>query len=954
MKRLLHLDKLTWALLALMALMLFLLGYLLSIDRDIAGYTFYQEKIRAMRLLDKEFDNFLLQKIEAQNYEDINRKLVRFEKLLDYFEKQNLASEYGPRSLTLLHRIKKRYAAKRHAIERFKSDNAAALNSIHYLFDLRRTITEDRSLPQPILKRIDAIMFKLMQLIVGLHPSTASLEASLEAYRRAIAPSNHLYLHYFLKHSLNLMESFKQLTATSLKGRRIPLESAIQAFGKRIATVYEEKIATEKRIALLFFVLSFAMLVAIFFLNRRERRTYKRLQAFMYAVENSDNTIVMTDPQRNIVYVNELFEKTTGYSKEEAIGQNPRILKSGEQDESFYAEMNATLDAGKKWEGVFINKRKDGSLYYEKASIVPVYIDGELANYLAIKLDITEYVEQRNRLRLAATVFDNAQEMIMITDRNNRFVSVNPAFTTVTGYSEEEVKGQTPGILKSGRHDDAFYEKMWERIEKTGKWHGKIYNRIKSGEVIPGWLTISAVYDDKGEVLNYIGMITDLREIIDSQERAEYLAYHDIITGLPNRARFEEHLFHALEVAERNENALAVLFIDLDRFKVINDTLGHDIGDLLLKEVSNRIRAVLRKSDMLARIGGDEFVAVLETIRSAEDAAYVCEKILKNIAQPYRVGNNTLNVSASIGVALYPDNGTSLTELIKNADNAMYLAKSLGKNNFQFFMPELSRKMHRRLEIEQGLIHALENREFYLVLQPQYHLLYRSVEGAEALLRWKSESLGIVPPDEFIAVAEETGRINEIGRFVFEEACAILKRFDHEGLGLDTIAVNVSSKQFTQRDLPDIFHRIALTHGIEPGRITLEMTERYIMDTSSYDGTILARFRELGFRISVDDFGTGYSSMSYLKELPIDTIKIDKSFIQDIPEDSSDKEITKAIIALSHSLGYKTVAEGIENEAQERFLVESGCLIGQGYFFARPLPVEEFAGFLRRHAKASK
>jgi diguanylate cyclase (GGDEF)-like protein/PAS domain S-box-containing protein len=950
-RKLFHTDKQTWAILLLALLTAGLLGYLISIDRDIQSFNNYETTMQRMLLLDRTFDNFLLRKIEAQNYETINRKLDEFERLLEYLKSQPLSREYDLDTTPLLASIEKTYREKRENIERFKSYNAAALNSIHYIFDLRRTLANDPEIPTKLQTKLDTILFELMQLILGIHPSMEALKRSLEELKVSIQPLRNRHLFLYLDHSVSLMASVKKLYDTSRRGRALPLSSRIATLKNRLEKAYEHKIFVEKVIALLFFVISFSVLLTLAWLNQMARKTYKRLQAFIYAVENSDNTIVMTDPDRNIVYVNEVFEKATGYTREEAIGQNPRILKSGEQDESYYAEMNRTLDAGKKWEGIFINKRKDGTLFYEKASIVPVHIDGELTNYLAIKLDITEYVEQQKRLRLSAAVFENAQESIFITDRENRIVSVNKAFTAITGYTEEEVLGKNPNILKSGHHDEEFYRKMWYAIERTGTWHGRIDNRVKSGEIIPGLLTISTVYDEKGNVLNYIGMFTDLRDIITSQEKAEYLAFHDVLTGLPNRARFEEHLTHVLEVAERMDHRIAVLFIDLDRFKVINDTLGHDIGDELLKKVSERIRSTLRKSDHLARIGGDEFVAILETIQSAEDAAYVCEKILQVIAEPFRIGNNTLNISTSIGVALFPDNGRDITELIKNADNAMYLAKSLGKNNFQFFMPELSRRMHRRLEIEQGLTNALKNGEFWLAYQPQYRLDDHTLYGAEALLRWESPALGIVPPDEFIPVAEETGKITAIGRFVFEEACKTLARLDAEGYRLDNIAVNVSSKQFTDKSFPDFITDTVKRYGLTPDRITLEITERYIMDTSAYDDKLLDTFKEMGFGISVDDFGTGYSSMSYLKKLPIDTIKIDKSFIQDIPHDVSDNEITKAIIVLTESLGYKAVAEGIENVEQEAFLIEHGCHYGQGYFFSRPLAFDDFIRFVSENTQ---
>ena len=954
MKYFLRMDRLTYLIVGLLIMVAMLLAYLFSVDRDINHYHTYSSRLQHMLLLDKSFDNFLLKKIEAVNYSMINGRLETFQKELDYFKSRPLNSEYDRNFRRPLETIERSFHEKENVIEHFKSYNSAAINSIHYIFDLRKTLANDVTIPLGVQVQLDTILFELMQMILGIQNSPERLLTTLDIMKQTIVPIRNRYLRYFQNHSYALMESVKNLEETAEKAHSIGLRNHIVSMQKELKEAYTQKIFIEKTITLLFFGISFIMLFVIAYLHQKSRETHQRLKAFMYAVENSDNTILMTDPQRNIVFVNEVFEKTSGYSREEAIGQNPNILKSGLQETSYYAEMNRVLDEGKKWEGEFINKRKDGSLFYEKASIVPVFVNGELTNYLAIKLDITDYVEQQKKLKLSAAVFENTQESIFVTDRQNRIISVNRAFTTITGYRKDEVIGKNPRLLKSGRHDKNFYRKMWHALEHTGKWHGKIYNRTKSGEIVPSWLTISTLYDEEGNVLNYIGMLTDLREIIHSQERAEFLAYHDTLTGLPNRAYFEEHLFHTLETAKRNGSTLAVLFIDLDRFKVINDSLGHDVGDMLLKSISERIRSTLRKSDMLARIGGDEFIVVLETIHTAEDAAYVCNKILETIDEPVVIGSQTLTISASIGVAIYPENGSTITDLIKNADNAMYHAKNLGRNNFQFFVPELSREMHRRLEIEQGLTTALGKQEFRLVFQPQYRLTDRSLSGAEVLLRWTNPTLGHVTPDEFIPVAEETGKIGEIGKYVFKEACRALADFDALGIRLDSISINVSSKQFSQKNLPDIFLKIAESHGIDPQRITLEMTERYIMDTSTYDNTILQQFQSLGFRISIDDFGTGYSSMSYLKKLPIDSIKIDRSFIQEIPYDMNDNEITKAIIALSKSLGYKVVAEGIEHEEQERFLIENGCLLGQGYYFCRPLEMDAFIAFIRKNSDIAK
>ena len=948
MKWLQRFDPIFAAIFALLLLLAGLLTFLLTIDREVERFRSDETAVQRMMRLDRSFDNFLLRKIEAINYETINDRMERFETILERFARRPIDREYGPAVRKTLEKIETAYRKKQERIERFKSYNAEAINTLHYLFDLRKSLVNDPHLDQRIQMGLDSAFFDLMQFTMGVTESPRQALKTLARLRQETASISCPNLERFFRTAETFAKTVQRLKTVRAEAAAIPLAATVQTLRRQLEASYNRQIRIEKGIALFLFLLTFGALLTAAYFYHTTKKAYKRLKAFMYAVENSDNTVVMTDVNRRITYVNEAFEKGSGYSRDEAIGQNPRILKSGLQDESFYAEMNRTLNRGEKWEGIFINKRKDGSLYYEKASIVPIRIDGELTGYLAIKLDITQFVEQQQKLKLSAAVFENAQESILITDADGRILSVNHSFTAITGYSEEEVKGKTPSLLKSGMHDEEFYRRMWHSITQTGQWHGKIYNRAKNGEIIPMWLTITALYDEKGNVLNYIGMQTDLREIIENQEKAEYLAYHDILTGLPNRAYFEERLFRTIEVAKRNETILAVLFIDLDRFKIINDTLGHDIGDLLLKEVADRIKATLRKSDMLARLGGDEFVAVLETIRNAEDAAHVSEKILEALTEPFRIGSHTFNVTASIGIALFPDNGETIVDLIKNADNAMYLAKNMGKNNYQFYMPELSRQIRRRLAIEQGLGKAKLEEEFWLAYQPQYRIDDHSVYGAEVLLRWESPDLGIVPPDEFISVAEETGKINRIGLFVFEKACETLRKLDEMGIHLDSISVNVSSKQFLDRELPQTFLRIAESHGIEPQRVILEMTERYIMDTSSYDDQMLQTFRSMGFRISVDDFGTGYSSMSYLKTLPIDTIKIDKSFIQDIPEDANDREITKAIIALSKSLGYKVVAEGIEHEEQEAFLLEHGCRYGQGYLFARPLDEEKFFDFLKK------
>jgi diguanylate cyclase (GGDEF)-like protein/PAS domain S-box-containing protein len=680
---------------------------------------------------------------------------------------------------------------------------------------------------------------------------------------------------------------------------------------------------------------------------QRVRKTTRELRAFRYAIENSDNAIIITDKDRHIEYVNEVFELHTGYTKDEVIGENPNILKSDLLSDDFYKEMNKTLDAGEKWQGELINRRKDGVLLYEKSSIVPIFLEGELVQYLAIKLDITDYKEQQQKLQQSATVYETIGDGIMITDSEKKILSINPAFVQMFGYEEEELIGQEPMIISSLKQDRSFYKRMWYSLTRRDRWSGKMYNRTKSGKILPTWLTITVVRDKIGAIANFIAVYTNLEGIIEMEEKVDFLAYHDSLTHLPNRAQFEREIVRIFDIAKINNEKIAILFIDLDRFKVINDTLGHHIGDEMLIYLAKRIKNVLRKDDLFARIGGDEFVIVLDPLKARENAALMAEKILSVVREPIQVQNYHLNTTASIGIALYPDDGAEKSEIIKHADSAMYHAKESGKDRYEFYSKQLSIDIQLRLDLEQELKHALKKKELYVHYQPQYDLKSGKVSGAEALLRWDNPSLGQVSPALFISVAEETGMIIDIGYFVFEEACREYMHWKEQGLDINSISVNISSVQFREDDLFENFKKVIEKVGISPQNIEIEITERFIMEYSTSNLTILEELRNIGCQISIDDFGTGYSSMSYMKSLPLDTIKIDKSFVIDLPHDTHDIEVSKAIIALSKSLGYQVVAEGIENELQEAFLRENGCNIGQGYYFAKPMDSSAFVAFVK-------
>ncbi|MEJ2414652.1 MAG: EAL domain-containing protein [Sulfurimonas sp.] len=677
------------------------------------------------------------------------------------------------------------------------------------------------------------------------------------------------------------------------------------------------------------------------FLYIKTAKAQKELLAFKYAVQHGDNSIVLTDPERNIVFVNDVFEKVTGYTAEEVIGKNPRILKSDLQDPQTYVEMYEQLEQGKSWKGELINKRKNGSLFYERASIVPIFLNDNLINYLAIKLDITEYIQKNKVLRQAASVFDNTEEAIIIADVEGNVVSVNKAFEEMYGYNMDDLAGHDLSILHSGKHDQNFYTHMWDEILHNDVYKGKMINKAKDGEEIPVWTTIKTVRDKDNQILNYIDVQTDLRAIEKSEAKADYLAYHDPLTGLYNRVSFEEFLAHALLIAKRNKQQLAILFIDLDRFKVINDTLGHDIGDQVLINVSERLQSILRESDFISRWGGDEFVVILHDVVSQSFVAMVARKIIEFLKEPIYIDHHHFAITASIGISMYPENGIDDKTLIKYADSAMYQAKENGKNNFYFYTQEFSEEAQEKLNIDIALHNALEKNEIYMVFQPQYSLKDNKIVSVEALVRWENETLGLVPPDKFIPIAEDNGYIVDLGYFIFEESCKKYKEMKKGGVDLQWIAINVSSIQFKEVGLLEILQSTIKRYDMKPSEIEIEITERFLMDNTEANIKKIQEFRDHGFKISIDDFGTGYSSMSYLKQLPIDTIKIDKSFISDINDGSSDNAIIEAIIALSKTLNYTIVAEGIETQEQQKFLVRHQCDIGQGYLFSIPKQSQE-------------
>ena len=558
--------------------------------------------------------------------------------------------------------------------------------------------------------------------------------------------------------------------------------------------------------------------------------------------------------------------------------------------------------------------------------------------------DITARKEEEAALRLAARVFESSGEAILITDAKAQAVAVNHAFIEMTGYRSEEVLGKNPRFLASGRHDTEFYRTMWGDIANHGYWQGEIWDKHKSGRIYPKWMSITAVRDTKGEVVNYVSIARDTTEQTEAEKNIHFLAYYDVLTGLPNRTLLRDRLGQMIAVSHRDKQQFALLFMDLDRFKYINDSMGHSVGDRLLQAVALRIQEQVREEDTVARLGGDEFIVLLRETGEC-GAATVAKKLLETLATPYDLDGHVISTQASIGISIFPDFAHDADTLIKNADMAMYSAKEEGRNNYQFFKQDMNFRVDLLFSMEKDLRLALERGEFTLNYQPQADLSTGKLCGVEALLRWRHPVKGAVSPAEFIPVAEETGQIVPIGEWVLRTACTQMVEWRKQGMTDLTMAVNLSMRQLRQPMLVELVKSVLKETGLEPRYLELEITEGIMMGDNRIAMNFLSEMHELGVQLSIDDFGTGFSSLNYLKKLPVHKLKIDQSFVRDIETDESDAAIIRSIISLGHRLNLRVIAEGVETQEQLDFLRIRGCDEMQGYFYARPMPAAEFAIF---------
>ncbi len=773
-----------------------------------------------MRISNIRLNNFITQKFTFINYDEVVKETNNFNTLLENLKKPKIYNRFNKKSKLYLKNIENDFEKKSYLLEHFKTINASTINAVPYLFDLAQAIKKEKKLNLHELNILGKAVTDTLKLSLNIKLNHNILQKDIENIKQLNEKYHDIkfsYLYMNIKATINNITSLYKIVK---EYKKINLDTNLL---KLLTILEEEHTLTNKKeslFSIVWLIMSFIFLTFFIYIYTKHIKTNEELESFKLAVENSDNSIVITDTNRNITYVNDAFTKATHYDKKEALGQNPRILKSGHLPEDFYKEMNETLDKGKKWTGEFINKDKYGKIYYEKASITPIIKKEKLTGYLAIKLDITDYIEQKKKI--------------------------------------------------------------------------------------------------------------------------EFIAMHDALTELPNRRNFEEHIQKCLKIVQDKKSSLVVLFMDLDGFKHINDTLGHYIGDSLLISIAKKLTNHVSKHDHVFRIGGDEFAVILHMkSEHIKECDKVAERLLKIISEPIVIDSYTLKITASIGISIYPQDGLDAKTLLKHADSAMYEAKLEGKNCIKHYKKEFSDSLMKRLKIEQALSNAFKNKEFSVVYQPEYSLKTNKIVGFEALLRWHSKELGQISPSYFIPVAEDVGLIDEIGKMVFKEVCSNYKILKKRFSNLNMITVNVSSVQLMNENLFETFTYILKTENLQARNIGLEITETHIMKDITKSNILLKRFSNFGFKILIDDFGTGYSSMNYLKKLPIDILKIDKSFIDNICEDTSDIKIVKAIIAISKSMNYDIIVEGIEKKAQEKILRDLGANYAQGYFFSKPKSIDE-------------
>ena len=673
----------------------------------------------------------------------------------------------------------------------------------------------------------------------------------------------------------------------------------------------------------------------------------RRLTALM---ENTAVIFSMCNVHGNYIFANRSFLTFFALDEERVIGKSDFQLFDSALAASFWNAAIESLRTRQPVKAEHVIEHGDGCHYLQTTHQTLFDTTGNPVALIMEAEDITTRRHAENQLRITAKVFDQSGEAIVVTDQHGVIQTTNLAFSRITGHSTQEAFGKPIGkLLSSGRHSKDFYEDMWRALKENGFWQGEIWNRRKNGEVFPEWLTINRVDDQEGHIEHFVSVFSDITDIKNAQRKAEYLAAHDVLTGLPNRTLFHDRLRHSLAQARRKNERVALMFIDLDNFKTINDTLGHDFGDELLQQAAARLQQVMRDVDTVARLGGDEFTAILSDC-DAEAANIISRRIVDELAASFSIQSRQLFVSASVGVAFYPEDGQDSNSLVKAADTAMYRAKELGRNRVEFFVPDLHVRLLKRATMESALRAALDMNRLRLVYQPKYSMEHgHPMIGAEALLRWHDPQLGHVSPAEFVPISEASGLIIELTHKVEQMLLDKIATWIKLGLNPPPIAFNCSPRSIREVGMASAIVKAIERKGVPSSLLQIEITESALLENSSVVIANLNELHDCGIKISIDDFGTGYSSLSYLKRLPLSELKVDKSFVDGLGQDADDEAIAQAVLGLAQALKLKSVAEGVESALQMNWLNEHGCDVVQGYFLSRPLEADAFEDLLARN-----
>jgi len=872
-------------------------------------------------------------------------KLIHFDGIVQSIKNLNEARKTAAHQITqiqpltqtplgeLLTNLNQEISERLKNIERLKAKVALARNSNNFLLAAVRKYTHQNGIAN------SALALRALNEVQGYHlfqtpERFENTQSILKLLRQQAETAGDKELKIVLRHMEVSFFATQDVSALLNNMFASNSQKAVDSllFTLNKIQVHRQNMSNGNRYLLLGVAIIIFIVLAYVFIRWNQARTKSQQvsELFQDAAESMPEGFAFFNPKQKLAFWNSTFEKI--YSP---LGKRLKKGMSLNEFKNAQEEVNLLEKTEPQADGSTLDFFKNGRW------VLSSNTDMKQGGQTLVRVDLTDQKNAQEQLLLSAAVFQTASEGMMVTDANDTIKMINPAFSAITGYSEEDVLGKTPQILSSGHHDKSYYEKMFLALQRNGIWQGEIWNRRKNGEVYPEWLSITTIYDDEGNVKQRVSLFTDITSRKKSEERIHHQANYDSLTDLPNRNLFIDRLSQSINHAKRNNQRIAMLFLDLDNFKHINDTLGHAVGDELLQHVSQRLCSEFRTSDTIARLSGDEFVIIINDVTRTYEIELVIQRLLENLSEPYQLNNHTTYTSASVGATFYPDDGQTVESLLQNADAAMFQAKEKGRNTFCFFTPEMNTRAQERHMLETALHGALKNEDFILHYQPIVDPVSQTVVSTECLVRWNDPERGLVPPDKFIPIAEDTGLIVPLGEWILRQACRDAAHWYHEkGIHIG-VSVNLSSRQFTRGDILALVKEVLEETNLPANKLTLEITESVLVDDESDILQTLRQLRDLGVLLSIDDFGTGYSSLSYLKRFPITTLKIDRSFINEVLSNSEDAALTQAILSMAQSLNLKVVAEGVENAGQVAFLLERQCDLIQGYHYSKPIPVSD-------------